>query len=106
MNVALSVGLLNNNIAAAILYHIEKKNIDHVYKTTAWFLSTMHKWFGLMTARYNKLALSHLNENIYAENITFLKEFIEIIRGLKIGNGAWKPFQSGLILCTQTALDI
>lgn len=38
MNVALSVGLLNNNVAAAILYHIDKKNIDPVHKITAWFL--------------------------------------------------------------------
>lgn len=77
MNVALSVGLLNNNVAAAILYHIDKKNIDPVHKTTAWFLSTIHKWFKLMTSRYEKLVLSHFNENTYTESITFLKEFIE-----------------------------
>ncbi|XP_011859791.1 PREDICTED: uncharacterized protein LOC105557210, partial [Vollenhovia emeryi] len=106
MNVALSVGLLNNNVAAAILYHIDRKNIDYKHKSTAWFLSTIHKWFTIMTSRYEKLALSHNNEKIYIETIMFLKEFIEIVSGITIGNGTWKPFQSGLILCTQTVLDI
>jgi len=106
MNVVLIVGLLNNNVAAAILYHIDRKNIDYVHKTTAWFISTIYKWFKLMTSRYEKLALSHFQKNIYTENITFLKEFNEIVYGITVvGNGKWKPFQSGLVHCTQTALD-
>jgi len=60
-----------------------------------------------MTSRYEKLALSHFQENIYTENITVLKEFNEIVYGITVvRNGKWKPFQSGLVHCTQTALDI
>jgi len=54
-----------------------------------------------MTSRYEKLALSHFQENIYTENITFLKEFNEIVYGITVV-GKWKPFQSGLVHCTQT----
>lgn len=36
----------------------------------------------------------------------FLKDFLDIVRGIKVGDGKWKPFQSGLLLCTQTALDM
>jgi len=31
---------------------------------------------------------------------------MEIVRGITVGNGAWKPFQSSLLICTQTALDV
>jgi len=106
MNVALSVALLNNNVAAAILYHIANGHIANIHRTTAWFLTIMYKWFKIMTSRYEKLALSHLDENVYEDNITFLKDFMNIIRGITVGDGKWKPFQSGLILCTQTALDL
>lgn len=106
MNVALSVGLLNNSVAAAITYHIANNNIDIKHKTTAWFLTTMHKWFKLMTSRYQKLALSHYKANVYKENITFLRDFMDIIRGITVADGKWKPFQSGLLLSTQTALDV
>lgn len=66
----------------------------------------MHKWFEIMTCRHPKLALSHHDETIYTETITFLKDFIDIVNGITVGNGPWKPFQSGLIHCTQTAIDI
>lgn len=106
MNVALSVGLLNNNVAAAILYHIENKNIASMHKTTTWFLKTVHKWFQIMTSRYQKLALSHCNENAYKDTITFLRDFIEIVTGITVQGGTWKPFQCGILLCTQTVLDV
>ncbi|XP_025160194.1 uncharacterized protein LOC112589802 [Harpegnathos saltator] len=61
MNAALSVAVLNNNVAAAILYHINHGRIADIHKTTAWFLTIIHKWFKIMTS-YEKLALSHSNE--------------------------------------------
>ncbi|XP_011883597.1 PREDICTED: uncharacterized protein LOC105570767 isoform X2 [Vollenhovia emeryi] len=106
MNVSLSIALLNNNVAAAISYHIGNGRIENIHKTTAWFLTIMYKWFKIMTSRYIKLALSHIDENVYKDNIIFLKDFIKIIKGITVGDGKWKPFQSGLILCTQTALDL
>jgi len=106
MNAALSVSLLNNSIAAAILYHIAKDSISDKHRTTAWFLTIMHKWFKLMTSRYQKLALSHYNANVYNETITFLKDFMDIVSGITVDDNKWKPFQSGLLLSTQTALDV
>ncbi|XP_011883962.1 PREDICTED: uncharacterized protein LOC105571100 [Vollenhovia emeryi] len=53
-----------------------------------------------------KLAVSYSRIDVYKENINFLRDFMEIVRGITVGNGAWKPFQSGLLLCTQTALDV
>lgn len=105
MNAALSVSLLNNNVAAALHYHIAEGNIASIHVTTAWFVSIMYKWFKLLTSR-RKLALSHNNYHVYIENITFLKDFLDIVRGIRVGDGKWKPFQTGLLLCTQTALDL
>lgn len=106
MNVALSVQVLNNTVAAAISYHIANGRIAHVHQTTAWFLTIMYKWFKLMTGRYHKLALSHYNETNYKDTITFLTDFIEIVKGITVGKSTWKPFQSGLILCTEIVLDL
>lgn len=49
-------------------------------------------------------AISHLKEEKYEETISFLKNAIEIFQSLKIGN-AWKPCQTGLIMCTQSILE-
>lgn len=106
MNVAYSVGLLNHNVAAAIMYHIANGKIDSKHKTTAWFLTTIHKWFQLLTGRYYKVALSHFDEDVFNDTINFLQEFMNIVQRIKVGNGTWKPFQSGILLCTQTVLDI
>jgi len=35
-----------------------------------------------------------------------VKDFMDIVQGITVGDGKWKPFQSGLLLCTQTALDL
>lgn len=106
MNVSLSVSLLNKSVASAILFHIANNNIAGEHKTTAWFLNIMYKWFKLMTDRYQKLALSYCKVDVYKDNINFLRDFLEIVRGITVSNGGWKPFQSGLLLCTQTALDV
>lgn len=106
MNVSLSVGLLNKSVASAILFHIANNNIANQHKTTAWFINIMYKWFKLMTGRYQKLALSYCQADVYKDTINFLQDFIKIVKGITVGNGGWKPFQSGLLLCTQTALDV
>ncbi|EFN78912.1 Transposable element P transposase, partial [Harpegnathos saltator] len=90
MHVNLSMQILNNTIAAAISYHVANGRIAEIHETTAWFIKTIHKWFKLMTSRYQKLALSRHNENIYRDTITFLQDFIVIIKGIVVGDGKWK----------------
>lgn len=106
MNVGVSIGLLNKTVASAIFFHIANNNIASKHKTTAWFINIMYKWFKLMIGRYKKLALSHSRIDVYKKDINFLRDFMEIVRGITVRNGAWKPFQSGLLLCIQTALDV
>jgi hypothetical protein len=57
-----------------------------------------------MTGRYCKYALSHNNEEKYDEAITFINSVMEIFTKINVKKG-WKPYQTGLLLCSQTALD-
>jgi hypothetical protein len=105
MNVGLSVVFLSHDVSAAIRYHIAANNISSRYETTAWFLSIMHNWFQLMTSRYQQLALSHKEMGEYEVSIQFLHSFMNIIRHTTTEDKCWKPFQTGCLLATQTALD-
>lgn len=63
----------------------------------------MQKWFKVMTARHYKFGLSHHNDDEWQDTVAFLNSFMDTTRKLNVG--AWKPFQTGLMLATQTALD-
>lgn len=104
MNVALSVALINNDVAAGILYFINEKKIEEKHRVTAWFFKTMHRWFKLLTSRYHTLALSLKNQENYEEAIEFLKSVQDIMVNVSVDK-SWKPFQTGVILATETALD-
>jgi hypothetical protein len=39
MNTALSVTLLNHDVAAAILYYVGTKRLEAKHQTTAWFIT-------------------------------------------------------------------
>jgi hypothetical protein len=60
-----------------------------------------------MTGRHSKMGLSE--KNMVKHNaviaVQFLREFMDITRSLNVKN-KWMPFQSGLLLATQTALDL
>jgi hypothetical protein len=71
--------------------------------TTLTFLKIMQNWFKVMTARHYKFGLSHHNDDEWQDTVAFLNSFMDTTRKLNVG--AWKPFQTGLMLATQTALD-
>lgn len=106
MNVSLAFKLFNNDVAAAIDYLISKKVFPESFRTTSWFIKLVAKWFYLMTGRHFKSALSCANENIYFATIDFFKEFKTIITHMYVDGKAWKPFQSGLLIATETALNM
>jgi hypothetical protein len=104
MNVRLSASLLNSDVAAAISFYVNQNILEKSNETTAWFLRIMHKWFKYMTGRYCKYALSHNNEEKYDEAITFINSVMEIFTKINVEK-VWKPYQTGLLLCSQTAFD-
>jgi hypothetical protein len=82
------------------------KRLEAKHQTTAWFIIIMHKWFKLMSSRCQKLGFAYANQEEYENTIRFFHSFINIIRNITLSDKAWKPFQTGLLLATQTALDL
>lgn len=74
--------------------------------STAWFVKIVCKWFSLMTSRYHKIALGKKDTNLYSENIDFLHEVINIFTALKIGSSGFKPVQRGIMISTQSVIDL
>lgn len=103
MNAKTNVALLNNDVAAGLFYCISESKINTKHRTTACFVQVMQRWFKLLTSRY-AVFLSLKNKN-YDDNIKFLKYVQDIMYNLTVNN-TWKPFQTSVILSTQTALDL
>jgi hypothetical protein len=77
------------------------------YLTTAWFLDQVERWFYIMTSRHPSCALSKMNEVVYNDTITFLKDFMELFRNMAIGyKKLWKPSQTGVLISTQSMLNV
>lgn len=85
----------------------KQNKIDKKCFTTAWFFEMMHKWFCVINCHSTILAVSHSKEEEYSNTISFLKEVMFVIETMKVDkNEYWKPFQTGILLATQTVLDI
>jgi hypothetical protein len=73
----------------------------------AWFLDQVERWFYIMTSRHPSCALSKMNEVVYNDTITFLKDFMELFRNMAIGyKKLWKPSQTGVLISTQSMLNV
>ncbi|XP_031335055.1 uncharacterized protein LOC116164931 [Photinus pyralis] len=106
MDINTAYALFHNDTAAAITYYIAIGALHNNCATTAWFCKQIYRWFSIITSRSSKLGLSENNPEVYEEALTFLKQFMDIIYNITIDKGEWKPFQSGIVLATQTSLDL
>lgn len=107
MKVSHALNFFSNSVASALRYLVECEGRNAHILTTAWFLDLCNRWFNLMSSRHPVMALSKLNPDQYHQAVTFLAEIIRVFKGIKIGTkGAWKPVQTGVILSTQSILDI
>lgn len=106
MKVGKSTNVINHDVYTALQFLSEELHKPE-YLTTAWFINIIDKWFSLMTSRHPILALSKLKPDIYENTIQFLNSFIDVMKGLEVGNKrTWKPSQTGSILATTSILDI
>lgn len=104
MRVNLAKQLFSKPVAAAIYLLVEQKRLPKDAITTAWFIDYIEKWYYFMTNR--KCKFSYRNPGKYKEAINFLKGFMVVIKGMKIQGGQWKPVQRGMIIATQTMLEL
>ncbi|CAL8348629.1 unnamed protein product [Boreogadus saida] len=64
--------------------------------------SAMHAF-----SKSTSAALSHFKLEEYAKAISFLRDLIHLLRGLKIGpQGSWTPVETGLVMATTTILEV
>ena len=106
MKVSSAMHIFSKTTSAALNYLVEEEQRPKTYLTTSWFLEVMDQWFDLMSSRRVSTALSHLKMENYKKAITFLQDSIHLFHGLKIGDGRWKPVQTGLIMATTAILEV
>lgn len=104
MKVTTTYRMVNHNVGAALDYLSEAEKYPEL-ATTGWFAKCVFKWFKLVSNRTLQLAFSLKNPAKFNEALNFLSDFIEIVQNIEVGvKGIWKPFQSGIKLCTETII--
>ena len=98
--------IVNPELSAA-LYFLADEHSKPEYETTAWFVGNLTKWYRLMTSRNLQNAISKFSIEKYEETIHFLKEMIDLMGRIRIGEaGIFKPSQKGFMLSTTSALEL
>lgn len=110
MKVSSAMHVFSNSVASAIKFMVEEKlvpeNSVRESLDTAWFIGRMNHWFDLMSSRQPAMALSKKHVERYDEEIRFLNEIVATFARLEIGNGSWKPIQTGIILSTKSVIQL
>lgn len=106
MRVKNATHVLNFTVSTALQFLGEEYDEPEL-QTTAWIVSNFAKWFQILSCRTLTWALSKHDPEKYKETREFLEGLIELIRNLRFGSkGEWKPYQKGLIITTQSFLDV
>ena len=63
-------------------------------------------WFDLMSSRHAGITLNKNNIQKYDEEIAFLKQIVDVFFNISIGDGKWKPGQTGVILSTLAIISL
>src|SRR5688572_27578670 len=107
MKVSNAMSFFSHSNAAGLEYLVKAHSHNTDFLTTAWFLKTMNKWFDLVSSRRRVTALSLKDPVQYRKAMDFLRSIIHLFETLSIGNkGAWKPVQTGIILTTQSIINV
>lgn len=104
MRVGCAINVFNHDVKAALELLSDKFSRPE-WKTTSWFIGVVRRWFQIMSSRNLGSVLGKLHVDKYDEAINFLKEVIDIVSLLKVGNKEhWKPFQIAVIISTTSMI--
>ncbi|KAL1022206.1 hypothetical protein UPYG_G00023530 [Umbra pygmaea] len=106
MKVSPAMNVFSKSTSAGIKYMVQEEGRPQTYLTTAWFLEQINHWFDLMSSRHPIMALSRLKMKAYENAIIFLQDIVNLFCRIKIGQGGWKPIQSGVVMATHSVLKI
>lgn len=106
MKVSTASSVLNRRTETALKVYANYTN-DDSFKTTAFFINLVDRWFNIMTNRSRVLALSKANIKVYNETIAHLRKTQQVFRSMLIRKkGHWKPIQSGVIMATESIIEL
>ncbi|XP_039281898.1 uncharacterized protein LOC120350879 [Nilaparvata lugens] len=106
MRVSTSTHVVSHDVSSGLKFLAAQCNKAE-YKTTAWFIDQVERWFKLMTSRHPVNALSKEKLQIYEELIEFLRNFIDLFTRIEVGEKKhWKPSQTGVNISTKSILDL
>ena len=94
MNVGQALRFISRATSAALSYLVDSHRFLEEFKTMAWFLDTVRKWFDIISSQTSQLALSKLSEEKHGKTTAFLKQVIELA-----GFARSSTRQEGNIIC-------
>ena len=110
MKVASAMHVFSNSVSSGLTFMAANNLVNSAIcdetKSTAWFLGLFNRWFDLMSSRSPVNALSKAKIEKYDEAIAFLRDVVHVTQALSIGDGRWKPVQTGIILSTLSVIDL
>lgn len=106
MKVSYAVQLMSHSTACALEELVRQRLLSPIALTTAWFFKQVNRWFDLMCSRHPCLALSMQRPDKHAEAVNFLESFIDMFSRIRIGDGSWKPVQTGVLISTKSILGL
>ena len=110
MKVSSANNVISNSVASGLRTMIEQQTMPdylcEIAESTAAFVSSFNRWFDVMASRRGMLALSKHNMEKFTETTQFLSSICCKMKDMKIGDGRWKPVQTGIMLSTQVVLEL
>lgn len=106
MKVSYAVDLMSPKTGCAIEELVREGKISRQALTTAWFFKMVNRWFDLMCSRHPRMALSLIRPEKHNEAVASLEFFMDLFLRVKIGDGTWKPMQTGGLTSTTSILGI
>lgn len=106
MQVGRAKSIFNNQTAAGLIILSDKLKTP-AYKTTAWFISVVVRWFELTASRSHGVVLSLAKREEYAEAISHIELTRSVFQRTRVGSkGEWKPAQEGVIIASTSIINL
>lgn len=104
MKVSCALHIISHSVSTGLQFMLKnglvEKQLQKEFEDTAWFIELLNRWFDLMASRHAAMALSKCKPEKYHAANDQLKTVIDVFRMIRVGDGRWKPYQSGVILTT------
>jgi hypothetical protein len=105
MKVNVAAQLLSHSTASALRFAVQANLLPAAALTTAWFAETINNWFDAANARNRKEAL-YAKSGSKIQSLLFLLDMVPKLNFVGSRNCSWKPIQTGILISTQSLLDI